>query len=67
MIPIGEGHLRRLLVGYGKHYNHERNHRGLKNRLIDPLVAANGPGPVRRVSRAAGLLSLYTSEAALGV
>ena len=64
VIPVGEGHLRRLLADYEKHYNHERNHQGLENRLIEPLIAANGPGPVRRVSRAAGLLSFYTSEAA---
>lgn len=64
VIPMGEGHLRRLLADYENHYNHERNHQGLENRLIEPRVAANGPGPVRRVSRAAGLLSFYTSEAA---
>ena len=64
MIPIGERHLRRLLSDYEKHESHERNHKGLGNRSIAPLFAANGPGPVRRFSRAAGLLSFYTSEAA---
>ncbi|MEX1368045.1 MAG: integrase core domain-containing protein [Nannocystaceae bacterium] len=35
VIPVGEQHLRRLIVEYVAHYNSERNHQGLGNRLID--------------------------------
>ena len=64
VIPLGEWHLRRLPSDYEKHYIHERNHQSLENRLIEPLIASNGIGPVRRDSRAGGLLSFYTSQAA---
>jgi len=37
---------------------------GLGNRLIDPSVAANGAGPIRRRTRVGGLLSFYHREAA---
>ena len=64
VMGIGEAHLRRRLSDYEKHEGHERNHQGLGNRSIAPLVAGNGRGPVRRDSRAAALLSFYASQAA---
>ena len=35
VIPIGEGHLRRVVREYVEHYHGERNHQGIGNRLID--------------------------------
>ena len=35
VIPLSEGHLRRTVTEYTKHYHLERNHQGLGNRLID--------------------------------
>ena len=34
VIPLGEQHLRLLVREYAEHYHHERNHQGLRNRLI---------------------------------
>lgn len=64
IIPLGEGHLRRTIHAFGEHYHEERNHQGLGNRLIDPSVAANSAGPIRRRTRVGGLLSFYHREAA---
>jgi transposase InsO family protein len=64
VVPIGEAHLRKLLKEYLEHYHRERNHQGIENRLIDPEVAANGDGPIRRRTRNGGLLSFYVREAA---
>jgi putative transposase len=68
VIPLGERHLRVLVAEYVEHYNLERNHQGLCNRLIgaggvapaDDVVA----GAVRRRERLGGLLSFYDREAA---
>ena len=55
-------HLRVLVAEYVEHYNFERNHQGIGNRLIQP--ALDGPandvgGAVRRRKRLGGLLSFY--------
>ena len=34
VVPLGEGHLRLLVREYVEHYNHERNHQGLDNQLL---------------------------------
>ena len=40
MIFFGEASLRRALKEFGRHFHHERNHQGLKNRIIEvtPLL-----------------------------
>ena len=35
VIPLGERHLRALVAEYVEHYNCERNHQGIGNRLIE--------------------------------
>ena len=35
VIFLGEASLRRALIEFGEHFHHERNHQGLKNRIID--------------------------------
>ena len=67
VIPLGERHLRVLVAEYVEHYNRERNHQGIGNRLIEPALAAPANdvgGAVRRRERLGGLLSFYHREAA---
>ena len=61
IIPLGEQHLRRTLNDYLVHYHCERNHRGLGNRLIEPVASTTnaGEGRVRRRERVGGVLSYY--------
>ena len=42
MVPLGEGHLRRLVYEYIEHDHRERNHQGLDNQLLQR------PPPPRR-------------------
>ena len=67
VIPLGERHLRVLVAEYVEHYNLERNHQGIGNRLIGPALAAPANdvgGVVRRRERLGGLLSFYHRGAA---
>jgi len=65
MILFGEGSLRRALREFLAHYHLERNHQGLKNRLIVPLQKQAGTsGDVRRRSRLGGMLNYYYRQAA---
>jgi len=64
LIPLGDRHLRRAVFEFVRHYNAERNHQGLENRLIEPADAANGSGPIQRRKRLGGILSFYRREAA---
>jgi len=60
VIPLGEQHLRRLVAEYAEHYNAERNHQGVGNRLLTAHERAVSPavvGPVNRRERLGGLLS----------
>ena len=63
LIPLGEAHLRRTLREFFEHYERERNHQGVGNRL---LVAApmNNQGPVKRRERLGGNLNFYYRRAA---
>ena len=65
MVPLGEGHLRRLVHEYVEHYHRERNHQGRNNQLL-----ARAPPParvrleIRRREHLGGLLNYYYREAA---
>ncbi|MFT5052155.1 MAG: putative transposase [Chlamydiales bacterium] len=58
MILFGEGHLRRVVDEYLVHFNHERNHQGIGNELIDGEVGV-GTGSVECRERVGGLLKFY--------
>ena len=58
MILFGEAHLRRVVDEFLVHYNHERNHQGLGNELIDRRATA-GVGPIECTERLGGLLKFY--------
>lgn len=66
VIPLGERHLRNLISEFLAHYHGERNHQGLGNRLIEPLVANTNSGKdvIRRRERLGGVLNYYYREAA---
>jgi putative transposase len=68
VIPLGVPHLRWLLREYTAHYNQERPHQGIGNRLIQAgAIAANGaPGAssIQCHERAGGLLRFYERRAA---
>jgi len=63
MIFIGQASLRRAIAHYMAHYHTERNHQGLKNRVIRP-ESIRGVGPVRRRPRLGGMLNYYYCAAA---
>ena len=66
LVVFGERHLRVLLREFCAHYHGERNHQGLGNRLIEPLVANTNSGKdvIRRRERLGGVLNYYYLEAA---
>jgi putative transposase len=66
VIRLGEKHLRQTITSYVEHYHMERNHQGLGNRLIEPVVANSnaGEGRIRRRQRVGGLLNCYYRAAA---
>jgi putative transposase len=66
VVPLGEKHLRQTIASYVEHYHIERNHQGLGNRLIDPVVANTNAGEarIRRRQRVGGLLNFYYHAAA---
>src|SRR5258707_9594425 len=65
IILFGEASLRTSIHNFVAHYNTERNHQGLGNRLIIPqtrrLVTA---GPIQRHERLGGMLNYYYRAAA---
>jgi transposase InsO family protein len=65
IVLLGEGHLRRSVSEYVRHYHLERNHQGLANELIERAATpANTNGRVERRERLGGLLNFYHREAA---
>ena len=56
IIPMGEHHFRRALVGYVAHYHAEGNHQGLGNALITGRPATEAGGRIRRRPRLGGCL-----------
>jgi putative transposase len=52
---------------YVAHYHGERNHQGVRNRLLTPdqsMRSANSNAPVERRERLGGLLNFYYRRAA---
>ena len=64
LVPLSDRHLRHVVSEFIRHYNAERNHQGAGNRLLQPGIAANSGGPIRRRTRIGGILSFYYREAA---
>jgi len=65
MIFIGQASLRRALSEYVVHDHHERDHQGLSNRLIRPIMASTSTrGAVRRRRPLGGMLNYYELIAA---
>jgi len=65
VIPLGERHLHLIVSEYTAHYNLERNHQGLGNRLLER--SRGQPQEVGRVAcreRLGGALKYYCREAA---
>ncbi len=58
IILFGEGHLRRAVDEYMLHFNHERNHQGIGNELVDGGVSSSN-GAIECRERLGGLLKFY--------
>jgi transposase InsO family protein len=63
LIPLGEWHFGRAVAEFVEHYHRERNHQGLKNRLIAGTPMTHITGRVRRRPRLGGLLNYYERAA----
>jgi transposase InsO family protein len=63
IIPIGERHFRRAVAEFVVHYQGERNHQGLDNRLIAGTPLRDMARGVRRRARLGGLLNFYERAA----
>ena len=65
MIFFGENSLRTAIHEFVEFYQHERNHQGLGNRLIDPAEEVGATeGPIACRERLGGLLRYYHRQAA---
>jgi putative transposase len=65
MIFFGQASLRHAITQYMAHYHDERNHQGLKNHLLRPLLAVGEPhARVQRRQRLGGMLSYYHRRSA---
>ena len=63
-VPLSERHLRTAVTEYVVHYHTERNHQGLGNELLTPLLAsANDAGPIVSRERLGGILNYYCRAA----
>ena len=61
---LGGGSLRHALAEYVEHYNRERNHQGVGNRLVHPRpIITSVDVPVKRTPRLGGLLNYYERRA----
>jgi hypothetical protein len=64
VIPIGDGHVRRMVREYVAHYHGERNHQGIGDRLIDsPTDPFRERRPIECRERLGGLLRFYRRAA----
>jgi transposase InsO family protein len=65
VIFFGEAHLRRVVDEYLVHYHRERNHQGLKGKIIDPAEKIGlTAGRICRRERLGGMLNYFYREAA---
>jgi len=64
MIFFGRASLQHAVSQFMAHYHTERNHQGLKNRLVQPSPAVVPSQPVRQRQRLGGLLNYYYRAAA---
>jgi transposase InsO family protein len=65
MILFGEMSLRKAVNEFLTHYNAERNHQGLDNKLITPIVNKSASkGMIRKRERLGGMLNYYYRDAA---
>lgn len=64
MIFVGQESLRRAVAEYMTHYHAERNHEGLKNRLIVPTAVKANDDKVHCHARRGGTLNYYYRAAA---
>ncbi len=64
VVLIGERSLRRTLRQYERHYNAERTHQGIGNRLIVRDEGPTAAGAVRCRPRLGGLLRFYRRASA---
>ena len=65
MILFGEASLRRVLREYDLHYQTERNHQGVANRLLKPVNSASSTNdPIHCREHLGGLLNFHYREAA---
>ncbi len=64
VIPVGEGHLRRVVREYVEHYHGERNHQGIGNQRIEASAdESRRSGSIERRERLGGLLRFYCRAA----
>jgi len=63
MVLLGEGHLRRAVDEFVRHYHEERPHQGLGNQFIAPQTHI-GTGATKCRERLGGWLKFYYREAA---
>lgn len=65
MILIGESSLRSVVAEFVEHYNTERAHQGLGNKIIEPKFdEIPTEGEIQRKGRLGGMLNYYYREAA---
>jgi putative transposase len=63
IIPLGETHLRHTLREFVEHYERQRNHQGVDNRLLG-AAPMNDQGPVERRERLRGMPNFCYRRAA---
>lgn len=59
MILFGEDSLRNSIRQFLDHYQQERSHHGLRNRLIIPMRTVHTEGRIERPTRLSGFLNYH--------
>ena len=68
MILFGEPSLRDAISQLAEHYQRQRNHQGLENKIIRPEFAKfPAEGAVHRRKRLGGLLNYYLSKSRMKI
>jgi hypothetical protein len=66
MILIGESSLQRVVTEYVEHYNTERAHQSLENKIIEPRFdAICTEGEIRCGCQLGGMLNYYLSKSSV--